>query len=203
MKILHGTWIPETTEDFIQTGGFYLWIETEEKSRRRREGHPRQLFEPDLVAALADELGVKTTGRHALEDFVTPRRFLLPTADSAPLPSLEISRYLESEPPEIFTWQFWQVDCYRIPENTELISVLNDLHFLTLYSLTEIQLGADLLFWYHYTQTFKQVILRDQYIPALKYRSLAVAESSAKGKKTRSKSSAKAASKARASKSRA
>ena len=33
-----------------------------------------------------------------------------------------------------------------------------------------MQLGADLLFWYHYTQAFKQVILKDQYIPALKYR---------------------------------
>ncbi|NET09448.1 MAG: DEAD/DEAH box helicase, partial [Symploca sp. SIO2B6] len=28
----------------------------------------------------------------------------------------------------------------------------------------------DLLFWYHYTQALKQVILRDQYIPSLKYR---------------------------------
>ena len=35
-----------------------------------------------------------------------------------------------------------------------------------------MQLGSDLLFWYHYTQAFKQVILKDRYIPAFKYRQL-------------------------------
>ena len=28
MKIVHGTWIPNTETDFIQSGSFYLWIET-------------------------------------------------------------------------------------------------------------------------------------------------------------------------------
>ena len=27
MNILHGTWIPKLTDNFIQTGNFYLWIE--------------------------------------------------------------------------------------------------------------------------------------------------------------------------------
>ena len=99
-----------------------------------------------------------------------PRYFLLPTLNDQPLPSLELSRYLEADSPETFTWQFWQIDCYLVPDNRTLVSTLNDLHFLSLYNLTDVQLGADLLFWYHYTQTFKQVILRDQYIPALKYR---------------------------------
>ena len=197
MKILHGTWIPETAKDFVQTGKFHLWIETEAKSHRRREGHPYHLFEPDLVAVLGDELGIKPQGRYSLEDSVASQYFLLPTVDEEPLPSLEMSRYLERDIPETFEWQFWRVDCYRISENTELISTLNDLHFLTLYNLAEIQLGPDLLFWYHYTQTFKQVILRDQYIPALKYRSLEAAENSTKGKKTRSKSTAKTASKSK------
>ena len=42
-----------------------------------------------------------------------------------------------------------------------------------------------MLFWYHYTQAFKQIILKEQYIPALKYRELEVkaAKTSAKAKK--------------------
>ena len=32
-----------------------------------------------------------------------------------------------------------------------------------------MQIGADLLFWYHYTQVFKKILIKDHYIPALKY----------------------------------
>ena len=189
MKILHGTWIPETTKDFLQNGAFYLWVETDEKTRRRRAGHPYHLFGPDLEPVLTDELGLKPRAHHPLEGFITPCYFLLPTVEDQPLPSLEMSRYLEGAALETFGWQFWQVDCYRIPSNDSIISVLNDLHFLTLYNLADVQLGADLLFWYHYTQAFKQVILRDQYIPALKYRHLAATKASTKGKKSRTKTS--------------
>ncbi len=172
MQILHGTWIPQPAADFVQAGAFCLWVETDAKSPRRLppEAHPCHLPEPDLAAALADELGLKSPDRRSLNAFITPRTFLLPTADDQPLPSLELSRYLEVEMPESFDWQYWQIDCYGIPVLADLISVLNNLHFLAVYNLAEVQMGADLLFWYHYTQAFKQVILRDQYIPALKYR---------------------------------
>jgi len=46
-----------------------------------------------------------------------------------------------------------------------------------------VQLGADLLFWYHYTQAFKQVILKDQYIPALKYREISNPKQTTSGKR--------------------
>ena len=47
--------------------------------------------------------------------------------------------------------------------------MLNDLHFLAINNLGEFQLGADLLFWYYYTQAFKPIILKDRYIPSLRY----------------------------------
>ena len=50
--------------------------------------------------------------------------------------------------------------------------LLNDLHFLALHNLSDIQLGSELLFWFHYTQAVKRLIFKDQYIPALKYREL-------------------------------
>lgn len=187
MLILHGTWIPQITTDFVQSGAFYLWVETAEKSRRRREGHPYHLFEPDLVPLLQAELGLKLPHYRSLDFSIASRYFLLPTVDEQPLPSLEMLRYLETETPETFDWQYWRIDCYRVPDTPNLISVINDLHFLAFYHLAEIQLGTDLLFWYHYTQSFKQVILRDQYIPALKYRSLAAA----KPRQSRSKSAQK------------
>ncbi|WP_346293332.1 DEAD/DEAH box helicase [Sphaerothrix gracilis] len=197
MKILHGTWIPHASTDFIQGGTFYLWVETETKSRRLRKSgqpHPRQLTRAELAEFLTAELGIKPAPNRKLEDLIAPQYFLLPTAEEMPLPSLELSRYLEAEPPDEFDWQYWQVDCYPAIAHQSYstacnaISLLNDLHFIALYNLAdEVQLGADLLFWYHYTQAFKQVILRDQYIPALKYRELAGSRKTAK-KSAKSKS---------------
>ena len=50
MHIIHGTWIPEDTNEFIQRGAFYLWVETDTPpgTKRSRTGtvHPPQRFEP-------------------------------------------------------------------------------------------------------------------------------------------------------------
>lgn len=191
MKILHGTWIPQTKESFIQGGTFYLWVETpqEEKKQQRNSGniHPHHLLKPDLKAFLTNELGLKTSPDKKLEESISSQYFLLPSLSHRPLPSLELAQYLEQENPEVFEWQYWQIDCYptiawvktgtsSYALVTNVIELLNDLHFLTLKSTAQIQLGADLLFWYHYTQSFKQVILSDRYIPALKYRDCSTAK---------------------------
>ena len=177
MKILHGTWIPNETEDLIQSGGFYLWAEsTVAKKTKSTTIHPHQLSAQDLAAFLTQELGLK----NLQPDAITPQYFLLPTAGDKPLPSLELALYLETELPEDFTWQYWQIDCYLVTTNVKVssysydtvnnvIRLLNDLHFIAIHSANEIQLGADLIFWYYYTQSFKQIILNEQYIPALKY----------------------------------
>ncbi|NJO66402.1 MAG: hypothetical protein HC832_02280 [Leptolyngbyaceae cyanobacterium RM1_405_57] len=77
---------------------------------------------------------------------------------------------------------------------SNVINLLNNLHFIALHNLAEVQLGADLLFWYHYTQFLKQIVLTDQYIPALKYREISAAETrtSATKRSTQTKSAAQA-----------
>ncbi|MGF1537795.1 MAG: hypothetical protein ACFB4J_15125, partial [Elainellaceae cyanobacterium] len=86
MKILHGTWIPTTTEDFVQTGAFYLWIETDAKRRRRAKKayHPYHLFAQDLAAVLMNELGFKPSLSGKLVDDIAPQHMLLPTAQEQP-----------------------------------------------------------------------------------------------------------------------
>ncbi|MBC6453415.1 MAG: DEAD/DEAH box helicase [Hormoscilla sp. SP5CHS1] len=216
MKILHGTWIPQGEDDFIQTGGFYLWVETSDpppKSRKRQpvspksfrcppgspralpgghrtrttpgtpsaNRHPGQLTGNEFSAFLVVALGIAKSPD--LSEQISPKYFILPSTEGVPLPSVELLRYLEAEPEEPSQWQAWEIDCYQVKS---VIKVLSDLHFLALYNSTvpeksEIGLGADLLFWYHYTQSFKQVILKDQYIPAFKYRELPA--TNGKGKK--------------------
>lgn len=193
MIILHGTWIPNAGDDFVQKGGFYFWAETLDSQKRRKKiagVHPRHLVKPDLAEFLTQELGIKPSPYprdKGLENAISPQYFLLPTADDQPLPSLEMARYLEEDLPEAFEWQYWQIDCYtttlRRTGSTNpgvvnnVVHLLNDLHFIALNNLADIQLGADLLFWYTYTQFFTQIIYKDQYIPALKYRALNAAKS--------------------------
>jgi SNF2 family DNA or RNA helicase len=172
MKILHGTWIPQFKDAFIQSGQFCLWIETSEKQKRSpATTHPRHASQAALADILEKELGIQATPIYsAIKTDIAPRHFLLPTA-TTPLPSLELSRYLEEEPPAAFDLQFWQVDCYCVSA-VQTLALLNDLHFMALYNLAEVQFGSDLLFWYHYSQSLKQIIQRDQYIPAMRYREL-------------------------------
>ena len=186
MQILHGTWIPQTEQAFHQSGAFYLWVETVEQKKFRSPNsrHPRQLVAEELAQLLRQELGIQSAGASNLESLMTQQYFLLPTVNHQPLPSLELSRYLEEELPETFEFQYWQIDCYPTLTSAKtnglvnsVVSVLSDLHFLTLHNLTDLQLGADLLFWFHYTQALKRIIFKDQYIPALKYRELAPSHS--------------------------
>ncbi|MGJ3253749.1 MAG: DEAD/DEAH box helicase [Elainellaceae cyanobacterium] len=185
MKILHGTWIPNSTLDFIQPGHFYLWAETTERKRQRKTGdrHPWQLAEAELEPFLSKDLGIQLVKSRSQTSAIAPKYFLLPSTESQPLPSLELSRYLETDPPDATDFKYWQIDCYRSEISTKtrtygsstvtpVIKLLNDLHFIALHRLADVQLGSDLLFWYNYTQSFQRVILKDHYIPALKYREL-------------------------------
>ena len=145
MKILHGTWIPQSTDEFIQKGSFYLWGETStpKKSRSTADNyHPFQLSKEELTSFLTGELGIVQSNYNPLSRQFVPRYFLLPSQDNQPLPSLELLRYLEKEPPENSQWQSWQIDCYPL---NPVLKLLNDLHFICLYNSSEIQLGADLL----------------------------------------------------------
>jgi SNF2 family DNA or RNA helicase len=197
MEILHGTWIPLATDDFVQGGRFCLWAETTEpliheeppKGSKAAKSKLPPILQPyhltqDEVMELLVGLGFKT-----LEPVSSPQYFLLPSAEGQPLPSLELARYLETELPEKFDWQYWPIECCSTTARVQgesvntVIKLLNELHFMALYNLAEVQLGSDLLFWYHYTQFFKQIIFKDQYIPALRYRELAATIPKGRGKK--------------------
>lgn len=194
MKILHGTWIPDvahhTSDSFVQTGNFYLWVETQNVRRFKKTTskniprHNRQLQSKALASFLAEELGFSDSYAYDLTKDISPKFFELPTVDDEPLPSLELARYLEADLPKTFDWQTWQIDCYKIgrrfksktvrryPSMSAVFTQLKELYFIAQYQLAEVQLGADLLFWHHYTQAFKSVIFKDQFIPALRYRAL-------------------------------
>ena len=184
MQIVHGTWIPEETEQFIQRGGFYVWVETDAplssgKNAAGRNGsprradaaaeHPRHLSRAALGQFLNEKLGIGRHGGDAVARLLKTTYVLLPTADGRPLPSFELAPYVEEELPLEFELQPWAVWCYPV---TDIITTLNDIQFMALHAANEFQLGQDLQFWQAHAQALKGIIVRDQYIPSLKYRDL-------------------------------
>ncbi|WP_375491903.1 DEAD/DEAH box helicase [uncultured Nostoc sp.] len=191
MKILHGTWIPNEETDFIQSGSFYLWVETQlfpKSHTNSQQVHPGHLVKDELITFLVQELGIKEHNTQ-FGQRISPKYFALPTTNNQPLPSPELTKYLEIELTDSYEeFQYWQIDCYETVVSTKngtalnIIKLLKDIHFLAIYNAESFQIGSDLLFWYHYTQSFKQVILKDQFIPALKYRQLSSENPKKKGK---------------------
>ncbi|HHB51595.1 MAG TPA: ATP-dependent helicase, partial [Saprospiraceae bacterium] len=186
MQIIHGTWIPQDTDDYVQRGAFYLWIESgKTKSGRPLEnGQARNLNNEELEQFLLDEVGIQKY--HGVGDRtpvdITTRFFTLPALDGRLLKSYELMQFSNSNFPEKFEFAVQAISCYRVPD-VQIFNLLKDLHFLFSFSWSETQLGADLLFWYHYTRAFRKFILKDRYIPALKYQELTPFKGK-RGKKT-------------------
>ncbi|MDP9373471.1 MAG: ATP-dependent helicase, partial [Chloroflexota bacterium] len=173
MHMIHGTWIPDDSREFVQRGAFYLWVETDTPVGAARRGadtdHPRHLRHTALATFLLEKLGRREVAPGALARTLCTKHFVLPTAAGKPLPSFELLRYVEEEVPVAYELAPWQVWCYPVPH---VITALNDIQFIALHAAEDFQLGADLLFWQQYTQALKGFIAKDQYIPALKYRAL-------------------------------
>lgn len=171
MEIVHGTWIPEETNAFVQRGGFYIWVETDSPSASSNErgDHPRQLGRDDVVAFLIEKLGIREPFKGALGRLLETKYIVLPSANGQPLPSEELLPYLEEELPLSPELASWAITCYRLPS---VIAGLNELRFLALADAEGFQLGHDIHFWHIHAQAIRGIIARDQYIPRLAYRAL-------------------------------
>jgi hypothetical protein len=156
MHVIHGTWIPDDTHDFIQNGAFYLWVETDaspDMSHHRADTvHPRHLMHAALATFLMEKLGLREPLSGTLASGLVTKYFLLPTFAGKPSPSFELLRYVDEEEPIEFDLAPWQVCCYTVPD---IITTLNDIHFIALHAAEDFQLGADLLFWHQYAQAIK------------------------------------------------
>jgi SNF2 family DNA or RNA helicase len=185
MHVIHGTWIPEADDQFIQRGTFYLWVETDTlqgTSRRySKMVHPKHLGDTTLATFLMEKLGLRESAPGALARTLDKQYVLLPTSAGKPLPSFELLHYVDEDVPTEFDLTPWQICCYHVPD---VITALSDIHFIALHAAQDFQLGADLLFWLQYTQALKAIIAKDQYIPALKYRALPSPTTKSKGKKS-------------------
>ncbi|WP_262966976.1 DEAD/DEAH box helicase [Methylobacter psychrophilus] len=158
MNVIHGAWIPKDTQDFMQVGDFYLWVESDEIGKTENLTlHPQHLPQKPCLEFLKNDLafGLVDTGQGALLSL------LLPTYAGKPLPSQEL-QYSEIDDTVIL--QSWQVYAYPLPVP---LKAINNIHFLCCYQASNSRIGSDFLFWYYFSQSLKQILAKDQYIPLL------------------------------------
>ena len=118
MQVLHGTWIPQHTEDYLQKGGFYLWVETDmlRSGKKQKNDHPRSLSKPQLAEFLTNELGIKKDfGHQKIDDDIFTKYFTLPGAEDQPLKSYQLMELSNDDPLENFEFQAWEISCYKAP----------------------------------------------------------------------------------------
>ncbi|MFA5924953.1 MAG: hypothetical protein WC856_27340 [Methylococcaceae bacterium] len=158
MNVIHGSWIPKNTEDFVQSGDFYLWVESDEVRKKITDTiHPQHLPEKSCLEFLKNDLAVSliSAGQGSLVSL------LLPTSQGKPLPSPEL---MHGELNETVTLQTWQAYAYPLQARLQAI---NNIHFLCCYKVSNSRIGSDFLFWYYFSQSLKQILAKDQYIPLL------------------------------------
>jgi hypothetical protein len=89
MNVIHGDWIPDNTQDFIQSGNFYLWVESYDV-RNKKIWFIRSSYKISPI----------TSGHGTLLSL------LLPTFEGKLLPSLKLQQTV--------TLQNWQVCAYPL-----------------------------------------------------------------------------------------
>ena len=158
MKVIHGIWTPASSKAFIQTGQFSIWIETDEvASTKSGKNHPQQFSEKDGLDFLKESFAYTVESNAATQS----QSIYLPTLGKKPLPSPELSPSdMEGE----LTISAWQVISYPL---LKPFKTLGDIYFLSHYQHNDICVGTDLLFWYFFSQSLKQVFYKDQYISGL------------------------------------
>jgi len=159
MKVIHGIWVPDAKKNFMQTGQFYIWIETDEVSACKNKNlHPQQLSDQVCLDFLKKTFAYKLGSRDPQPVLQT---VYLPTMDDKPLPDPEL---VNSAAIDEVTLQAWKI--FACPLVTPLKNI-SDIFFLSHYQQQDIRIGRDFLFWYYFSQSLKQFIEKDQYLPLL------------------------------------
>jgi SNF2 family DNA or RNA helicase len=168
MNILHAFWHSVPSSEFIQPGDLWLWVETipeaQHKQQQKHQHYPYQLAQ-HLWPAMIEQLQL-TSAKQANQSTTSAMTLWLPSADTQPLPSPQLTQYLDdpvaNAPPT--QRQPWTIHCYQF---TQPIKQLHTVQYLAQYRLNEVQLGTDYLFWSWFTRQLKRLLWHDHYLPTL------------------------------------
>ncbi|WP_190805979.1 DEAD/DEAH box helicase [Leptolyngbya sp. FACHB-261] len=167
MLLLHGTWLLESN----QSPGFFIWAEGETWRGSAQEVHPFQAAHRDLLLALftlADELA------ELVESPPGPvnHTLILPSTKAGPLPSPQWRGHINLRPnlekPQLRAWQVTGL-MLTPAQILEMLPVVPDPEVQTPEELEQegVLYGVDLRYWREVTLLAQQLLIHQQYVPAL------------------------------------
>ena len=118
MKLIHGTWIPQCDQQFIQTGFFSLWIETTEiqhKEKKETHAHPFALKDPKLAECL---LELKVLNSQTKQQHFDKKYWTLPSHKGQAILSYELFPFVDDEIPETWELGTFFISCYSVLNKT-------------------------------------------------------------------------------------
>jgi SNF2 family DNA or RNA helicase len=153
-RVLHLGWLPQAGNDFYRPGAFHLWLETTDGA---------SLTAKELLVWLEQTLGRKPSPT----DMVTTR-LPRPCLNGKPLPSPETGTLPEGDYPDRAKLRVLRLACWHLAASP--IETLNELHFRCIFQGQETRVAGDFLFWFWFSRQLKDLLLKDQYLPALRLR---------------------------------
>lgn len=176
MNILHAGWLPLTDkptrkDGFENPGRFVLWVEsssphhTAVTGRRNRSDHPNHISDKTLLDELfSKQLKLNKATLALLSETAELCHCTLPSTDSAPLPSVEMTQFngetVTNEP----QWRRWRVNVVAVSEPLPFLKELA----LSLQQTPTVHAGYDLQFWIQYADQLRRIIRQQLYLPVLK-----------------------------------
>ena len=163
--VIHGTWIPDLDESFINKGKFFLWFET----RDIDTDYPNI---PDNLGKLFPYACPLKNINKLIKSFDLPInnlrektfvKFLLPTCDSKPISSLAIKKYAEREG-EI-ALSDWAIPGLKLEVDEALFTLSSFMDFME--DPEELILGDDLSFWISVVSYVETLVKSEQFLPDL------------------------------------
>ena len=168
MEMLHGSWIPGEGSDFHNPGTFVLWLETSDAAggKTGKGGHPRHVSDPGRLSEfLSSQLSLGKGVIASLDPEPVQFHAILPTADSLPLPSLELAQFSGEHLPDGHELESWRIGGLAIGRPLPL---LKELQFTVGLGRPEIHVGTDLRFWIRYSLQLRNLVKRHQFLPVMK-----------------------------------
>ncbi|MCY4273955.1 MAG: DEAD/DEAH box helicase [Gammaproteobacteria bacterium] len=169
----HSVWIPGEVSEFNNHGTFVFWVETQSSdhkpAKKNSAQHPYHLTENDeLIDFLKSNLLFTQNLINQLKPELMSFYVTLPGIRDKVLPSAEMAQMLGDflpEDPNDYNWQEWKVQGLAI---SRPLLFLKELHYTSPFHPSYFCQASDLKFWGRYSQLFGNIVMRHQFLPAMK-----------------------------------
>ncbi len=171
INVIHGFWTPDHRSAFVQSGSFCIWVETdnaESCKSRSKSLHPFHYRGEKLLDFLHGKLSFLASVEEAADfDRIKCCPVYLPTQQERPLPSPELRHLVKSEVVESESKTSlgpWKINGFCL---TNPINDIAQVFYSSIFEKEGVTLGQDFYFWYYFSQSLREIIVKDQYIPGL------------------------------------